>query len=78
MELGTEQLANLLKKIKAKLTQQSLGHYREMAWMPFQKSLLPLPSLTTKINLDSLVCSFCTFFLGGGDGGPVCVRKLAT
>ena len=32
-----EQLANLLKNIKGKLTQQSIGHYREMAWLPFQK-----------------------------------------
>ena len=37
MKLGTEQLANLLKNIKVSLHNKALGHYREMAWLPFQK-----------------------------------------
>ena len=32
-----EQLANLLKNIKVNLHNKALGHYREMAWLPFQK-----------------------------------------
>ena len=38
LKLGTEQLANLLKNIKANLHNKALGHYREMAWLPFQKA----------------------------------------
>ena len=37
LKLGTEQLVNLLKKINANLHNKALGHYREMAWLPFQK-----------------------------------------
>ena len=35
-----EQLANLLKNFKVNLHNKALGHYREMAWLPFQKDLL--------------------------------------
>ena len=34
MILGTRQLAKLLKYISIKTAN---GHYREMAWLPFQK-----------------------------------------
>ena len=37
MKQGTEQLTNLLKYIKVNLHNKALGHYREMAWLPFQK-----------------------------------------
>ena len=38
MKLGTEQLANSLKNIKVNLHNKALGHYREMAWLPFQQT----------------------------------------
>ena len=38
LKKGKEHLANLFKKHKGKLTEQSKGHYREMEWLPFQKN----------------------------------------
>ena len=35
-----EQLANLLKNIKANLHNKAKGQYREMAWLPFHKSIM--------------------------------------
>ena len=40
-----EQLANLFKNVKVKLHNKAKCHYREMAWLPFQKTLLGIPSL---------------------------------
>ena len=33
-----EQLANILKNFKVNSHNKALDHYREMAWLPFQKS----------------------------------------
>ena len=37
LKYWVEQLANLLKNIKVNLHNKASGHYREMAWLPFQK-----------------------------------------
>ena len=59
MKLRTEQLENLLKNIKVNLHTKALGHYREMAWLPFQKhghlasyDLKSNKSMLNKTNLD--------------------------
>ena len=39
LKYWVEQLAILLKNFKGNLHNKALGHYREMAWLPFQKIL---------------------------------------
>ena len=57
MILGTRQLAQFLRNIKktvGKLTNnKAYGHYREMAWLPFQK--------IKNLNVTDFQKMFCRF-----------------
>ena len=47
-----EQLANLLKNFKVNIHNKALVHYREMAWLPFQKYYL---QNLKKLNLNDQI-----------------------
>ena len=49
-----EQLANLLKNIKVNFYNKTLGHYREMAWLPFQKFQLEMLILGAMDDLEAV------------------------
>ena len=63
LKLGTEQLAKILKNSTVNLHNKAKGHYREMAWMPFQKVQIRMTSFMNAQPMSAFsVIAFSIFF----------------